>query len=188
MLKQFLAACVLGLALASPASATSVLPLQLDEIIDTATTVFEGACISNRTEREQATNLVVTYTAFAVKDVLKGSVQGATHVIKQIGGEMPAGEMSFHVQGVPSFAVGQDYVVFLAGVSSAGFSSPIGLGQGKFSVLQDAAGQQVTNGRDFREMTVRMPAVVLPGTAAPVPRLGLDNFKQIVRTRVGGAK
>jgi hypothetical protein len=188
MLKKFLVACVLGLALVGPAAATSVLPLQLDEIIDTATTVFEGTCIDNRTERELATNLVVTYTTFAVKDVLKGTVQGATHVIKQIGGKMPGSELSFSVHGVPTFAVGESYVVFLAGVSSAGFSSPIGLGQGKFSVLQDASGVRVTNGRDFRDMTARMPSVVLPGTAAPVPHLGLDDFKQLVRTRVGSLK
>lgn len=186
MLKQFLIACLLGLALTGPAGATSVLPLQLDEIIDTATVAFQGTCTGNRTERETQTNLVVTYTTFAVKDVLKGAVQ-ATHVIKQIGGKMPAGELSFRVDGVPTFVVGEDYVVLLAGVSAAGFSSPIGLAQGKFTVLQDASGQRVSNGRDFREMTAGMPSVVLPGVLAgattPVPHLGLDEFKQLVRAR-----
>ena len=181
---------VFGLgALTGIAGATSVLPLQLDEIIDTATTAFEGTCTANRTEREAQTNLVVTYTTFAVKDVLKGAVQGTTHVIKQIGGKMPAGELSYRVEGVPTFAVGEDYVVLLAGVSSAGFSSPIGLAQGKFTVQKDAAGNRVSNGRDFRETTARMPAVVLPGVlagaTAPVRHLGLDEFKQLIRARAG---
>jgi hypothetical protein len=193
MLKQFFIACLLGLALAGSAGAASVRPLLLDEIIDTATVAFEGTCIDNRTEREEATNRVVTYTTFAVKDVLKGAVQG-THVIKQIGGKMPAGELSYRVVGVPTFAVGEDYVVLLAGVSAAGFSSPIGLGQGKFTVLQDAAGPRVTNGRDFREMTAGMPvlpeatAKVLGEATAPVRHLGLDEFKQLVRARAGRAK
>jgi hypothetical protein len=192
MLKQFLVACLLGLALAGPAGAASVRPLALDEIIDTAAVAFQGTCTGNRTEREAATNLVVTYTTFAVTDVLKGTVQG-THVIKQIGGNMPAGELSYRVVGVPTFAVGEDYVVLLAGVSAAGFSSPIGLAQGKFTVQQDASGQRVSNGRDFREMTAGMPSVVLPEVTAkvlgeataPVRHLGLDEFKQLVRARVG---
>lgn len=195
MLKQFFAACLLGLALAGPAGAVTVRPLPLDEIIDTATVAFQGTCIGNRTERDEATNLVVTYTTFAVKDVLKGAVQ-STHVVKQIGGKMPAGESSFRVAGVPTFVVGEDYVVFLAGISAAGFSSPIGLAQGRFTVQQDASGQRVSNGRDFREMTAGMPSVVLPEAAARVPgkapapvrHLGLDKFKQLVRERVGGAR
>jgi hypothetical protein len=195
MLKQLLVACLLGLALAGPAGAASVRPLLLDEIIDTATVAFQGTCIDNRTERETQTNLVVTYTTFAVKDVLKGAVQ-ATHVIKQIGGKMPAGELSFRVDGVPTFVVGEDYVVLLAGVSAAGFSSPIGLAQGKFTVQQDASGQRVSNGRDFREMTAGMPSAVLPeatarvlgAATAPVRDLGLDEFKQLVRARAAGAR
>lgn len=192
MLKQFFVACLLGLALAGPAGAASVRSLTLGEIIDTATVAFQGTCIGNRTERDAATDLVVTYTTFAVKDVLKGTVQ-ATHIIKQIGGKMPAGELSFRVDGVPTFAVGEDYVVLLAGVSAAGFSSPIGLGQGKFTVLQDAAGQRVSNGRDFRDMTAGMPvlpeatAKVLGEATAPVRQLGLDEFKQLVRATGCGA-
>ncbi len=191
MLKRFLAGCILGAALATAANAASVRPLLLGEIIETAAVAFEGICIGNRTEREAGTNLVVTYTTFAVKDALKGAL-GETHVIKQIGGKMPGGEPHFRVRGVPTFAVGESYVVFLAGVSSAGFSSPIGLGQGRFTVLPDAAGPKVVNGRDFREMTAHMPSATMPeataralAAQAPVRQLGLDEFKQLVRAHVG---
>jgi hypothetical protein len=196
MLKRILFACLFWLAFAVPAGAVSVRPLQLMEIIDGASVAFQGTCIANRTEHEAATNLVVTYTTFVVNDALKGAVQG-TYVIKQIGGKMPAGELSFRVEGVPTFAVGEEYVVLLPGVSSAGFSSPIGLGQGRFAVQQDPAGQKsVTNGRDFREMTTGLPAAQLPASmtktqaAALVPlrSLDLDEFKQLVRARAGVAK
>lgn len=193
MLRQFVVSCLL--ALAGTAGAASVRPLPLGEIIDTATVAFQGTCIANRTEREEATNLVVTYTTFAVKDVLKGTVPG-TYVIKQIGGEMPEGELSYRVDGVPTFVVGEDYVVLLAGVSTAGFSSPIGLAQGKFTVQRDASGAKVSNGRDFREMTAGMPGVVLPeatakglgAVPAPVRQLGLEEFKQLVRAQAGRAR
>lgn len=185
MHKKFFLACLLTLAFVLPAAAASVRELLLDEIIDTAAIAFQGTCTGNRTERDTVTNFVVTYTTFDVKDVLKGTVQ-ATHIIKQIGGRMPDGEMSFRVDGVPTFVVGKDYVVFLAGVSSAGFSSPIGLAQGKFTVQENPSGKTVSNGRDFRELTARMPLVVIPNDAALAPRLNLEEFKQLARTRAKG--
>lgn len=180
MFKKTLTICLLSLALplASPTHAATVLPLTLDEIIDTSTVAFQGTCIANRTERDTSTNFVVTYTTFDVTDVIKGDVK-TTHTIKQIGGIMPADEISFRVRGIPTFAVGQDYVVFLAGVSSAGFSSPIGLGQGQFTVRQGPTGRTVTNGRDFREMTSTVQLV----TDASGRQLGLDEFKELARAR-----
>lgn len=185
-------ACVIGLAFAGLANAATVRPLALGEMIDTATVAFEGTCIGNRTERDPATNMVVTYTTFAVKEVLKGEI-GDTYEIKQIGGKLDDGQPVFNVPGVPKFTVGGDYVVFLAGVSSSGFSSPIGLAQGRFVVLPNAAaGARVTNGRDFRALTADLPAATLPAAAAaarmapqPVQELGLDDFKQMVRARTG---
>ncbi|HET9650745.1 MAG TPA: hypothetical protein VFP36_01075 [Usitatibacter sp.] len=169
-----------------------MLPLSLDDIVGTAAVAFEGTCLENRSERDPATNLVVTYTTFAVHDVIKGTV-GSTHTIKQVGGELPQQDTKFKVHGVPSFTVGEDYVIFLAGISSAGFSSPIGLAQGKFNVHQGAAGAEVANGRDFREMTANIPDTDLPpGLVQKVKRapdevrhLGLDEFKQLARRRAG---
>jgi hypothetical protein len=179
-------------AAAWPAGAASVLPVSLDHLVDNSAVVFEGTCVGNRTERDEGTGLVVTYTTFSVRDVIKGQA-GSVHEIKQVGGQVPGSGMAFRVDGVPTFAVGESYVVFLAGVSTAGFSSPIGLSQGRFAVSHEAAGKTVSNGRDFREMTAGMPAVLLPASmakaaATPVRQLGLDDFKQLVRSRVGRAQ
>ena len=184
MLKKLFVTCLLLLTVACPARAASVRQLLLDEIIDTSAIAFQGTCTSNRTERDALTNFIVTYTTFDVKDVLKGSVL-TTHTIKQIGGKMPGGEAGFRVDGIPSFTVGEDYVVFLAGVSTAGFSSPIGLAQGKFTVRQNAAGKTVSNGSDFSEMTARMPKKVEAGVGAKTHQLDLDEFKLMARTHAG---
>jgi hypothetical protein len=86
-------------------------------------------------------------------------------------------------------------VVFLAGVSSAGFSSPIGLSQGKFGIESKASGRRVSNGRDFQDMTARMSARMPASTAAQVKRatgpvhdMDLDEFKQTVRNHLGGVR
>ena len=192
MLRRAFLGALLALAAALPAWATTVLPLSLDDIVNTAAIAFEGTCLENRTERDTSTNLVVTYTTFAVHDAIKGDV-GTTYTIKQLGGQLPGDANGFRVHGVPTFVVGQDYVVFLAGVSRAGFSSPVGLSQGRFVVHPGASGTEVTNGRDFREMTENIPEADLPPGLAqklrhsrdPVRHLGLAEFKQLARQRRG---
>lgn len=192
-----LAACIaLAAACLAPcAQASSVLPLYLDQVIDQAATAFEGTCTGNRTERDPATNLVVTYTTFQVREALKGNA-GTTYTIKQIGGTLPDEGLQYRVSGVPSFEPGQDYVVFLAGVSSAGFSSPIGLAQGRFTITSDAGGSHVGNGRDFKDMASRMAAELPPKaralvttkSSAELSQMDLLDFKQAVRNHLGGAR
>lgn len=176
------------------AHATSVLPLYLDEIIDNAAVAFEGVCVDNKTGRDPQTGALVTLTTFQVSDVLKGSVTGSTYTIKQMGGEDKSAGLNFKVFGVPKFAPGQGYVVFLYGVSPQGFSSPVGLSQGRFEIVQDASGlAKVTNGVDFHEMTQRMPFALLPEAlkqkaGGAVTRVELGQFKQLVRGHLGGAR
>lgn len=194
MLKRLLLAALTTLAAALAAHAVSVLPLYFEEIVDNAKTAFQGTCIGNHTERDAETGMVVTYTTFSVQEVLKGKPE-FTHTIKQAGGQLADGSLEWKMEGVPKFTVGGNYVVFLPGVSSAGFSSPVGLGQGRFTVVADGDGAQVTNGRDFKEMTSRMAAHDLPKAAisklersGPVKRMGLDEFKQMVRQRAGAVQ
>ena len=193
---RFIAAFILALASIGSASATTVLPLSLDDIVATAGVAFEGTCIENRAERDAATQLPVTYTTFAVHDVIKGK-PGSTYTIKQVGAELPGKDIAFKVHGVPKFAVGEDYIVFLPAASSAGFSSPVGRAQGRFSVHRKPDGTlQAANGRDFREMTANIPEQELPpGLAEKVKRapqavadMDVDAFKQLARQRAGKAR
>lgn len=194
MIRNVLAALAIAAAAIAPAHALSVLPLQLDEVIDTSTTVLEGTCVENRSERDPATDLVVTYTTFEVKDVMKGHA-AARHTIKQLGGSLPGEGLRYRVEGVPTFTVGEDYVVFLAGTSSAGFSSPIGLNQGRFRITQEGAVRRAGNGRDLREMTSRM-AAHLPAAAqarmqnasGAVKSMDVEDLKQAVRNHVGAGR
>jgi hypothetical protein len=191
MLKRILLAACLALACAMPALATSVLPLDLGQVIDQSATAFQGTCVDNRTGRDPQTGMLVTMTTFRVDDVLKGDVP-ATYTIKQIGGTSAAENLNFKVHGVPRFAVGESYVLFMAGVSTAGFSSPIGLSQGRFTIQDGESGPEVGNGRDFRDLTANTPDLQLPPQAKaraaqdkPLHRIGLAEFKQMVRKHAG---
>lgn len=193
MPRQFLFTCLLSLIIAMPVRAMSVLPLYLDEIVNDAAIAFQGKSLENHSERDLQTGSIVTYSTFEVQEILKGEV-GATHTIKQIGGKL-AGE-THQTTGVPTFTVGENYVLFLYGVSAAGFSSPVGLDQGKFTIIPVSTGFHVTNGRDFKEMTLGISADLVPPSAqikmqrasGPINRLDLDEFKQLVRQKRDAAK
>ena len=191
MLKRILLAAWLAVASAAPALATSVLPLDLGQVIDQAAVAFQGTVTDVRTGLDPQTGMLVTMTTFRVDDVLKGDVP-SSYTVKQIGGEDAATGRRFKALGVPTFSRGQTYVLFMAGVSSAGFSSPIGLSQGRFQVTDGEAGPEVENGRDFREMTANLPSLQLPAQASakaaadkPVHRVGLADFKAMIRKHAG---
>ena len=194
MSKSFLIAWVMSLLTLCDACATSVRPLALDEMAVVSNTIFQGKCIDNRSERETNTRLIVTYTTFEVHETLKGKL-GATHVIKQIGGTLKNENASFNVEGVPTFTVGEEYVVFLTGVSSAGFSSPLGLSQGRFSITTGPSGKRVGNGRDLREMTATIPDRQVPlsmqqeqASSGRFADIDLADFKGLVQQLSGSAK
>jgi len=176
MIARFLLALAASLAVLT-AHATSVLPLYLDEIVDSAAVAFEGTVISNRTTRDEATGLVVTYTTFKVHEALKGT-PGETYTIKQVGGDLPAEGVKQKSHGVPRFTTGQGVVLFLYGTSEAAFSIPVVLDQGRFLISDDPAGAEVGNGRDFRDLAKERVQ-----SDKPVKHVPLAEFKKMVRDR-----
>ncbi|MEN8133780.1 MAG: hypothetical protein ABFS45_27215 [Pseudomonadota bacterium] len=123
-----------------------------------ATYIFYGECISNTVDTDQTTGLEVTYTTFSILEAIKGKLD-QTHTIKQVGSHQPGGTTSGIIfPGVPRFEEGTKYILFLPPASHIGFSSPVGLGQGVFSVDADDAGNDVvSNGRDFTELLKNVP-------------------------------
>jgi len=191
MLKRILLALALVAAML-PAAASSVRDLFLEEIIDDAKVAFQGTVTENRAARDPQSGRIVTYTTFLVQETLKGEV-AQTHTIKQLGGVLPAENVGYAVDARTTFDVGSSYVVFLYGTSSLGFSSPVGTVQGKFSVVQDEEGLAVTNGRDFNDLSANMAteqatAKARGRTRGGGKKVGLDEFKQLVRARAGVAK
>ena len=168
-------------------SASMVLPLGLDRLHGDAKLVFLGECLSNSVEFDQQSNRVVTYTTFEVIETYKGIAgkgiagkgkAGGSLTIKQIGGNLPEANLSVRIPGVPQFEVGQRYVVFLPPASKLGFSSPVGLSQGKFMVKTDAAGaQMVSNGRDVGELMENMAQSKMPSRVADKLRAMPDKEK-----------
>ena len=169
----------------SNASATTVRPIGLDEMHQQAELIFHGRCLKNWSKRDPQLNQIVTMTTFELIDNIKGNAK-SLHTIKQIGGKLP-GNLVYKVQGVPTFKVGEEYIIFLLKKSKLGFSSPVALSQGKFSILKSAIGKEASNGRAFSEMLQQVPNKKLTNKAIQMKnnnkasRMELKEFKDMLR-------
>ena len=136
-------ACAIALAV-GPARATSVLPLELPQLVAGSRDVVHVRCTGTEAVAD-ATVGVATVTQFVILDRAKGSA-GATLVLRQPGGRLGAQVVDFQL---PRYRVGEEYVLFVPPPSALGFAAPLGLAQGIFPVSEGPAGKEVGNGRDF---------------------------------------
>lgn len=168
------------------ALATSVLPLDLDQITAGAQHIVHVRCTKNEVQRDPAIG-VVTVTTFVVLDRVKGEGT-STFTVRQPGGELDGIAADYHV---PKFSAGSEYVLFMPPTSQLGLASPVGLSQGSFAVLQGPAGKEVGNGRDFasllsdadRATAIPRVATRLQRTPSERSRLDLTDFMTLLRTK-----
>lgn len=170
------------------AAATSVLPISLQRMTAVADIVFHGKAVSNETRLDPVSKNIATFTRFEVIEVVKGT-PGRTHTIKQIGGQIPGSNSRLIIYGVPQFTTGEEYVVFLPKASSLGFSSPLGLSQGKFDI-RNSGEQALVHGASLgarsaeaaQRPLAETPSAVVIEQAQPQAGVPLANFLQDLRT------
>jgi hypothetical protein len=122
--------------------ASQVRPVNLEEMTERAATIFSGRCIESSAAVDPDLGRVVTLATFEVDRAVKGEV-GATVTIKLLGGSPEGAAAGNSIAGLPRFRPGEEVVLFLYGESRLGLSSPVGLGQGKFTVFEDKQGGKV---------------------------------------------
>jgi hypothetical protein len=153
----------LTLSLLSPLGfAASVMPLGIDKLHAGADLIFYGECLSQQTSVDQTLDIPVTQTTFKVLEMLKGKA-GEEITIKQIGGTAPGQAEDIVVPGVPRFELGKKYVLFLPKQSELGFTTPVAMDQGRFSIEGEHSGNaHIGNGRDFKELLSKVPSGKIP--------------------------
>ena len=168
------------------AAATSVVPLDLDQISASAQDIVHVRCTSNEVQADAAIG-VVTVTTFVVLDRVRGSGQ-STFTVRQAGGELNGIAVDYHV---PKFIVGNEYVLFMPPASRLGLASPVGLSQGAFSVVQGRTGKEVGNGNDFAALLSSAdrarPNLAARMRLAPPERARVDlgEFMTLMRAKAG---
>ena len=166
---------------------SSVLPLDLDQLVAGAQTIVQARCTGNVVEPDPTVG-AVTVTTFVVLDRAKGSA-GSTFTMRQAGGELGGMVINFYT---PKFRIGEEYVLFVPPAGRLGLASPVGLSQGVFSVAPAVAGKEVTNGSDFAVLLEGADATTLPpGIAARMQRterertrVDLGDFMTLLRAKV----
>ena len=131
-------------------TATTVRIVNLSEMVQASDRVFHGRCVSAR-EMTHSNGLPIVEYTFLVSNGIKGTVEGERVVFRQLQASRARG---FGIAGLPVFRKGQDLALFLAADSRIGLTSPTGLSQGVFPVLQDRRGKlALVNGFKNQNLT-----------------------------------
>ena len=132
-------------ACAAAVSATTVVPMSVEDLTRASSHVIEGRALRSWTSWNAQHTLIYTYTTFQVNRALKGQAAD-TVTVKQLGGS--AGGYTQKVSGVRQFQLGEDALLFLRpSAASDGTLVVVGLVQGNFRVFHSTAGESlVSNG------------------------------------------
>ena len=108
---------------ASQVRAMTARALSLEELTRRADRIFVGTCVEVRHVRSES-GQPITEITFRIIEPIKG-VSADRIMIRQLGGQL-----------LPGYSVGQEVLLFLHPESPTGLTSPVGLGQGIFTVLR----------------------------------------------------
>ncbi len=152
-LLTLIAVAVIG---ARPVTAARVRQLGLAEMAARADRLFLGRCIDRNVSSHPSLGIELTTYTFAVTDPIKGVAHGRVTV------RIPGSPESPYLEGLPVFRKGEEALLFLYPESEAGFSSSLGLDQGRFRILTDKAGRRrAINARGNERLLQDVPAEIL---------------------------
>jgi hypothetical protein len=175
-----------GLVNAEAQRGAITVPRNLSQLIARAATVVQGRVSYAREESHpRYHNLHSIVVTVLVEDVWKGAAGKSLTFRQFIWDPRDSADRA-------GYREGEELVLFLSHQTSAGFTSPVGLEQGRFRVLRDSAGATVVvNGANNNglfdgmqeiataaQFSPRARRAMAPKQLGPVP---LDVLKELVR-------
>lgn len=115
-------------------SISQVLELSLKEMTNESNRIFIGSVIKVNSSLDN-NKQYSTYTEFNVENVIKGEIN-KTIVIKQFGGKI--GKKQIYLEHIKYFKVGENVLVMLYPESKLGFTNPVGLNQGVWTIINQS--------------------------------------------------
>ncbi len=116
------------------------LDVNLEEMTERAKYVFSGVCTDKKLKTDEQTGREVYIFTFQVEKMIKGEPRDEF--------QLKTSKTLVDLRKVPVYETGEEVVLFLYGESEFGFSSPVGLAQGRFNVNTLSDGSKVVvNGR-----------------------------------------
>jgi len=162
------------LLLATTASATTILRMDLPQLVNKADSIVQGRVDEVYVQWDAERKLAFTYISVNVGDPMKGERRRSV-LIKQVGGKV--GALSVNVAGMPKFAKGEEVLVFLKDQQDGTFMV-LGMNQGKYEITADYAVSNVSGIEVVNPKTGRIES------PAFVERLPLETLKSRIRELV----
>jgi hypothetical protein len=186
-----LALPVLALVMAAAdAAASTVRPLNLEEMTGRAAQIFVGRCTAVESVTDEVLGVPVTVATFEVGAVLKGAA-GRTVTIRRLPAADAVSGGPAGIAGLPAACPGEEVLLFLYGATASRLTAPVGLGQGQFAIVADKTGRRLAvnafgNRHLFRGMAVstRQRLGLSPADADDPGPLPLERLAEMVRTLV----
>jgi hypothetical protein len=119
--------------------------INLARIAGSAAYIFSGACTSSEIVFDESIQREVCTYTFQVQKMIKGP--GEKQFVIRLS------KMLVDLKQVPTYNVGDEAILFLYEESRLGFTSTVGLGQGKFMVSYSPDGEKfVVNENNNRQL------------------------------------
>ena len=163
--------------IARPASATTLLKMELDDLTRTSDAVVRGKVTKLESHWTGDRMRIVTEVQIEVSEAMKGTV-GKTVTVQQPGGVV--GDIGQRVEGLASFSEGEEVVLFLESLPGSTFLVA-GMAQGKYRLERSSDGTAT-----YAIPEQKVEALLLdPITRKPAaPELARPLELEVLRTRV----
>ena len=126
---------ILGCLMTKDSLPVVVKQMNLEDITSSAQHIFAGRCAGSESRYDAETGREVVFVKFTVTQMIKGEdVDEITFKMSKV---------AVDIGNAPTFTGGDEVILFLYERSSLGFTSPVGLAQGTFSVLSSSTGEKV---------------------------------------------
>ena len=125
----------------TPASASSIKQMSVDELIENAELVFEGRVLSAEPRWNKAHTLIKTFITFEVIDVLSGEYTQSKLKLGFVGGKIDQDEVK--AQGLRQPEVGEKGIYFIESLTRPLVNPLVGWSQGQFLLEQNDLGNDV---------------------------------------------
>jgi hypothetical protein len=166
------------LLLCLPASATSMLKVDLPELAQSADVIVHGSVRRVASRWSGDGRRIVTDVEIQVTEVLKGQA-GGTLLVTQPGGQV--GDIGQKVSGLASFAPEEEVVVFLERRGAQAFRVS-GMAQGKYKVLRSQGGARAMAVPESTGEALLLDAATHEPATSSSQALPLSDLKASIRT------
>ncbi|MBI3896287.1 MAG: hypothetical protein HY313_10210 [Acidobacteria bacterium] len=183
--KKILSSLLLTYLCLPAATATTLLPMNLDDLTKASPVIAYGKIVGSRAEWNEIHTLIYTIYTFQAIEYLKGDL-GPSFELHEPGGELDG--LSMSVAGVPRFSPGQEAVLFLW-TDSRGLHQVTGFEQGNLALQNDPqTGIKVINrvvrlGSASSADSVDSAGSGLPTTSRFLPQLFNQIRSSVAKTR-----